>query len=67
MALIHWVALSFLPEKSVGRAAFSSEECEDMAGGAMGARGIGCVTGDEASGENGSGEASGAGGKGGIG
>ena len=38
MALIHRVASSFLPEKLAGRAALSSEGCEDM-GGAMGAKG----------------------------
>ena len=40
MALIHQVASSFLPEKSAGRAALSSEGCKDM-GGAMGAKGAG--------------------------
>ena len=40
MALIHQVASSFLPEKLAGRAALSSERCEDMDGtvGAEGAR-----------------------------
>ena len=41
MALIHQVASSFLPEKSVGRVAFSSEMCEDITGGAVGAGGLG--------------------------
>ena len=40
MALIHWVASLFLPEKSAGRAALSSEGCADM-GGAMGAKSAG--------------------------
>ena len=44
MALIHQVASSFLPEKSAGRAALSSEGCEDM-GGAMEAKGAGPVMG----------------------
>ena len=44
MALIHWVASSFLPEKSAGRAALSSEGCKDM-GGAMGAKGTGPAVG----------------------
>ena len=60
MALIYQVASLFLPEKSVGRVAFSSEECGDMAGGAVSivdTRGMGPVTGD---GGNGSREASGA-------
>ena len=57
MALIHWVASSFLPEKSAGRAALSSEGCEDM-GGAMGAEGAGPTVG---TGDKGSGGASGAG------
>ena len=38
MALIHQVASSFLPERLAGRAALSSEGCEDM-GGAVGAEG----------------------------
>ena len=45
MALIHRVALSFFPEKSEGRAAFSSVVCEDMEFGAGVARGTGPVTG----------------------
>ena len=45
MALIQWVALSFFPEKSAGRAAFNSAVCEDMGGGAGVARGAGPVTG----------------------
>ena len=57
MALIHWVASLFLPEKSAGRAALSSEGCEDM-GGAMGAEGTGPAVG---AGDTGSGGASGAG------
>ena len=40
MALIHWVASLFLPEKLAGRAAFSSEVCEDMTGGTVGAGGV---------------------------
>ena len=48
MALIHRVASLFLPEKSAGRAALSSEGCKDM-GSAVGA------------GDTGSGGASGAG------
>ena len=44
MALIHRVASSFLPEKLAGRAALSSEGCEDM-GGAMGAEGTGPAVG----------------------
>ena len=63
MALIHQVASSFLPEKSAGRVALSSEGCEDM-GGAVGARGAGPTVG---AGGTGSGEASGAGDKGGMG
>ena len=50
-------ASSFLPEKSAGRAAWSSEGCEDM-GGAMGAEGTGPAMG---AGNTGSGGASGAG------
>ena len=46
---------SFLPEKLAGRAAFSSEVCEDITGGAVGARGTGPTVG------TGSREASGAG------
>ena len=60
MALIHWVASSFLPEKSAGRVALSSEGCEDM-GGATGASGAGPAVG---AGNIGSGGASGAGLKG---
>ena len=45
MALIHWVALSFFPEKSEGRAAFSSAVCEDMGVNAGVTRGTGPVTG----------------------
>ena len=60
MALIHWVASSFLPEKSAGRAALSSERCEDI-GGAVGAEGTGPAVG---TGDTGSREASGAGVKG---
>ena len=40
MALIQRVASSFFPEKSAGRAAFSSAVCEDMG---VGARGAGCT------------------------
>ena len=45
MALIQWVALSFFPEKSKGRAAFSSVVCKDMGVGAGVARGAGRVAG----------------------
>ena len=45
MALIQQVASSFFPEKSEGRAAFSSAVCEDMGGSAGVARGTGPVTG----------------------
>ena len=61
MALIHWVASLFLPEKLAGRAAFTSAVCEDMAGGAAGARGAGPTVG---AGDIGSRGASGAGVKG---
>ena len=44
MAFIHQVASSFLPEKLAGRAALSSEGCEDM-GGTMGAVGAGPAVG----------------------
>ena len=44
MALIQQVASSFFPEKSEGRAAFSSAVCEDMGGGAGVTRGMGVVT-----------------------
>ena len=45
MALIQWVALSFFPEKSGGRAVFSSAVCDDMGVGAGVTRGVGPVTG----------------------
>ena len=45
MALIQQVASSSFPEKSEGRAAFSSAVCEDMGGGTELARGVGLVTG----------------------
>ena len=45
MALIQRVASSSFPEKSEGRAAFSSAVCEDMGGGAGATRGAGLVTG----------------------
>ena len=45
MALIHQVASSFFPEKSEGRAAFSSAVCEDMGVSAGVTRGAGPVTG----------------------
>ena len=45
MALIQQVALSFFPEKSEGRAAFSSAVCKDMGVSAGVARGAGPVTG----------------------
>ena len=40
------MASSSFPEKSEGRAAFSSAVCEDMGGGAGVTRGAGPVTGD---------------------
>ena len=40
MALIQRVASSFFPEKSMGRAAFSSAVCEDMGVGAGVATGL---------------------------
>ena len=64
MALIHWVASSFLPEKSVGRAASSFAVCEDITGGAVGTGGAGPTVG---AGDTGSREASGAGDEGGMG
>ena len=45
MALIQWVASSFFPEKSEGRAAFSSAVCNDMGVGTGVVRGAGPVTG----------------------
>ena len=45
MALIQWVASSFFPEKSKGRAAFSLAVCEDMGVSAGVTRAIGPVTG----------------------
>ena len=60
MALIHQVASSFLPEKSAGRVAFSSEVCEDIIGGTVRARGVGPTV---SAGVTGSGEASGTGDK----
>ena len=45
MALIQRVASSSFPEKSEGRAAFSSVVCEDMEFGAGVARGAGPITG----------------------
>ena len=45
MALIQQVVSSFFPEKSEGRAAFSSAVCEDMGVGAGVTRGAGPVTG----------------------
>ena len=56
MAFIHWVASSFLPEKSAGRAAFSSEVCEDMTGGAVGAMGAGFSVGSGSKGVSGAGD-----------
>ena len=44
MALIQQVALSFFPEKSVGRVAFSSAVCEDMGGSTGGAGDVELVT-----------------------
>ena len=44
MALIQRVVSSSFPEKSEGRAAFSSAVCEDMAGGVGVTRGAGPVT-----------------------
>ena len=52
MALIHQVASLFLPEKSAGRAALSSEGCEDM-GGAVGAKGTGPTVGTGVTGSRG--------------
>ena len=46
------MASSFLPEKSAGRAALSSEGCEDM-GGAMGAEGAGPAVGAGSTGSKG--------------
>ena len=61
MALIHQVASLFLPEKLAGRVAFSSELCEDMTGGAVGAGGTEPAVGAEVTVGTGSREASGAG------
>ena len=46
MALIQRGASSSFPEKSEGRAAFSSVVCEDMGGGAGVTRGVEPVTGE---------------------
>ena len=67
MALIHLVASSFLPEKLAGRAVFSLEVCEDITGGAVGARSTVPVVGMGFTAGTGSGESSGAGDKGGMG
>ena len=67
MALIHWVALSFLPEKLAGRAAFSLEVCKDMTGGTVGVGGVGPAVGMGFTVGPGSGETSGAGDEGGMG
>ena len=64
MALIHQVASSFLPEKSARRVAFSSEVCEDITGGAVGAGGMEPAVAVEFTVGIGSGEVSGAGDKG---
>ena len=64
MALIHRVASSFFPEKSEGRAAFSSAVCEDMGVGAGFTRGTGPVTGGEVSGMGSEGVSGDKGGKG---
>ena len=61
MALIHWVASLFLPEKSAGRVAPSSAVCEDIVGGTVGTGGMGPTGG---AGDTGSGEVSGEGDKG---
>ena len=61
MALIHWVASSFLPEKLAGRVAFSSVVCKDITGGAVGTGGTGLVVG---TGDTGSRDTSGVGDKG---
>ena len=61
MALIHQVASSFLPDKPVGWATFSSDVCEDITGGAVGAGGLGPAEGMGFTADTGSGEASGAG------
>ena len=55
MALIHQMASLFLPEKSAGRAALSSEGCKDMDA-TVGAEGAGPAVG---TGDTGSGGASG--------
>ena len=57
------MALSFLPEKSAGRAAFNSEVCKDMAGDTVGARGAGPTEGAGVTVSTGRKEASGAGDK----
>ena len=63
MALIQRVASSSFPEKSEGRAAFSSV-CEDMGGGAGVTRGIGLVVGGGFPGMGGEGMLGDEGGKG---
>ena len=68
MALIYWVALFFFPEKSAGRAAFSSEVCVDMTGGGGGegpggagpTRGAVVATGSESDEASGAGDEHGA-------
>ena len=67
MALIHQVASLFLPEKLAGRVAFSSELCEDMTGGAVGAGGTEPAVGAGVTVITGSGETSGVGDKGSVG
>ena len=61
------MALLFLPEKLAGRAAFSSEVCEDITGGSVGAGGVEPAVGMGFTAGTGSGEAPSAGDKGGIG
>ena len=58
---------SFLPEKSAGRTAFSSEVYEDMTGGAVGAGGMGPTVGAGFTVGTGSGETSGVGDEGSTG
>ena len=64
MALIQRVASSSFPEKSKGRAAFSSAVCKDMGGGTGVTRGAGPVTGDGFPGEGSEGMLGDEGGKG---
>ena len=61
MALIHWVASLFFSEKLAERVAFSSEVCEDMTGGDVGAGGMEPTGGARVTAGTGSGEVSGTG------